>query len=58
VLEATIGFNKREEGDDAAEQMKESADASEETEEHTEKSISFTSQDEKFLRSLKITIDD
>ncbi len=51
VLEATIGFNKREDG---------------EAEEETDSSVSFesdgtislTSQDQKFLRALKISIED
>jgi len=53
VLEATIGFNKRE-------------DSEEETEVETEPKrrfeangkIKLTSQDQKFLRALKIAIDD
>ncbi len=50
VLEATIGFNKRQE------------DASEEpsfSKEHdTNAQLNITSQDVKFLKSLKISIDD
>jgi hypothetical protein len=52
VLEATIGFNKREAGsedDEAAE--------SQPSFESTGK-ISFTSQDHKFLRALKISVDE
>ncbi|MEO8098082.1 MAG: hypothetical protein ABI811_10305 [Acidobacteriota bacterium] len=63
VLEATIGFNKRSEDADD--------DSSDETEENVEMQappqkgrrklggkISLTSQDQKFLRALKISIDD
>ena len=59
VLEATIGFNKRvegEQGDDTEEAV--------ELESKAEKGlrkvgkISLTSQDQKFLRALKITVDD
>jgi hypothetical protein len=59
VLEATIGFNRREDdeaGDDDAE-------VSEEMEEprrgfETTGKIKFTSQDHRFLRALKIAVDD
>jgi hypothetical protein len=59
VLEATIGFNKRAEGDDS--------DDSEETVELESQpetgrrrvgKIKLTSQDQKFLRALKIAIDE
>jgi len=60
VLEATIGFNKRTEGDES--------DESEETVELESQpdtgrrrrvgKIQLTSQDQKFLRALKIAIDD
>jgi hypothetical protein len=61
VLEATIGFNKREEG---------AEDASEDTELQVESETSaparfdstgkvkWTSQDHKFLRALKISVDE
>jgi len=55
VLEATIGFNKRSEGDDGEDSS---------TEEGTETlrieapgKIRWTSQDHKFLRALKISVD-
>ena len=53
VLEATIGFNKREEGDDES-------DASGEAPPHFEAAgkIKWTSQDHKFLRALKILPDE
>ncbi len=54
VLEATIGFNKRE-GQEDAEDL-EGPPPTEPVEGESE--IPFTTQDEKFLRSLKITIDE
>lgn len=53
VLEATIGFNKRDEQETA-----EDVNAEESGPSVREEAPSFTSQDEKFLRSLKITIDE
>jgi hypothetical protein len=54
VLEATIGFNRRE---DAGE-----AEAGDETESsvsiESDGTINLTSQDQKFLRALKISIED
>ena len=59
VLEATIGFNKREDGeesdDDAAEG--EARPEIKRTFESTGK-IKFTSQDQRFLRALKIAVDE
>ena len=57
VLEATIGFNRRDEDDE------ESSDEAAETEEpkrgfETTGKIKFTSQDHRFLRALKIAVDD
>ena len=61
VLEATIGFNKREEG---------AEDSSEESETQVENEtpslprfdstgkVKWTSQDHKFLRALKISVDE
>lgn len=61
VLEATIGFNKR---DESAEYESEDSETEAEAEappkrkfESTGK-IKLTSQDQKFLRALKIAIDD
>lgn len=55
VLEATIGFNKR-----SAEEVDDDADAEPRPDivEETEESVNWTTQDEKFLRALKITIDE
>ena len=51
VLEATIGFNKREDGDEAAE-------PEEEVKFEAAGKIKWTSQDHKFLRALKILPDE
>jgi hypothetical protein len=48
VLEATIGFNKREDETALAESPKSSI----------ETQVRFTSQDAKFLKALKITVDE
>lgn len=52
VLEATIGFNRRE--DDA----QDGADFSDDSEESLPTKIKFTAQDERFLKALKIAIQD
>jgi hypothetical protein len=58
VLEATIGFNKRDEGDveDDDEEVLE-AEAEIQEFESTSK-FKWTSQDHKFLRALKIAVDE
>lgn len=53
VLEATIGFNKRDEAEDEAE-----AESEPKRRFETNGKIKLTSQDQKFLRALKIAIDD
>jgi transketolase len=55
VLEATIGFNKR-----SAEETSDPEDTelTPDLVEETEESVNWTAQDEKFLRALKITIDE
>jgi hypothetical protein len=55
VLEATIGFNKRdgEENEDGADEDSESPRTFE-----TTGKIKLTTQDQKFLRALKITADE
>ncbi len=55
VLEATIGFNKREDSEDEAEPEGESEPK---RRFETNGKIKLTSQDQKFLRALKIAIDD
>lgn len=59
VLEATIGFNKREESD-SDENESTPADESENISPRTDGSgkIKLTTQDQKFLRALKIQIDE
>lgn len=62
VLEATIGFNKREEGEEIEGEEVEAEPAAEPPAprrrfESTGK-IKLTSQDQKFLKALKIAIDD
>ena len=54
VLEATIGFNKRE--DDEASEALELSDPPVHIESNG--NISLTSQDQKFLRALKISIEE
>jgi hypothetical protein len=58
VLEATIGFNKRTEGE--GEDTEEAVELETKPEKGLRKvgKISLTSQDQKFLRALKITVDD
>ena len=56
VLEATIGFNKREESADE-EEAEEVEDSPKRRFESTGK-IKLTSQDQKFLKALKIAIDE
>ncbi len=59
VLEATIGFNRRD--DDAEEEDEgETSDVSEEPKRtfETTGKIKLTSQDQRFLRALKIAVDD
>lgn len=53
VLEATIGFNKR--TDDGEVEFEETAEAAVGT---TPEKIVWTSQDQKFLRALKITAEE
>jgi len=50
VLEATIGFNKREDGEDTEAESSVSFES--------DGTINLTSQDQKFLRALKISIED
>jgi hypothetical protein len=55
VLEATIGFNKRSDGDDDGDAVLESGE--ERIQFHSPDGFSWTSQDEKFLKALKIAVD-
>ncbi len=56
VLEATIGFNKRE--DPSEEVAERSPGRRRPAHDHKVSSIKWTSQDEKFLRALKISLED
>ena len=59
VLEATIGFNRRDENSE--EDETEDAEVSEEPKQRTFETtgkIKFTSQDHRFLRALKIAVDE
>jgi len=62
VLEATIGFNKREEGaedEDAGEMEAETMDAPKPKRRFASTGrIKWTSQDHKFLRALKISVEE
>jgi hypothetical protein len=53
VLEATIGFNKRDENE-----ADEPTDGSSRVHVESNGKISLTSQDQKFLRALKISVED
>ena len=57
VLEATIGFNKREDDDDSDGAERETRPEVKRTFESTGK-IKFTTQDQRFLRALKISVDE
>ena len=57
VLEATIGFNKREESDDDSELTGVETET-EALQYESAGKITLTSQDQKFLRALKISIEE
>jgi len=54
VLEATIGFNKREEDEDAESE----GETAEPVRQESTGKIRLTSQDHKFLRALKISMEE
>ena len=57
ILEATIGFNKRDEG--AEDDEEETIETESEIQEFSNgKKLRWTSQDHKFLRALKIAVDE
>ncbi len=61
VLEATIGFNKRSEDADSEDDSEEAVEMEAPPPKNRRKlggKISLTSQDQKFLRALKISIDE
>ncbi len=55
VLEATIGFNKREEGEEAD---AEEGSVEAPSQEIATGKVRFTSQDQRFLKALKIAVDE
>ena len=55
VLEATIGFNRREEGDQSPETDVEDREPQELT---SAGKVRFTSQDQRFLKALRIAVDE
>jgi hypothetical protein len=57
VLEATIGFNKREEGAEESETVAE-VPAAEPAEVTSFGMVRFTTQDQRFLKALRITVDE
>ena len=57
VLEATIGFNKRDE-DDESDRAVADADPAQPIHYESTGKIRLTSQDQKFLRALKISIEE
>lgn len=57
VLEATIGFNRRDENGEEEEETEVAEEPKPRAFEATGK-IKFTSQDHRFLRALKIAVDD
>jgi hypothetical protein len=58
VLEATIGFNKREEQEYESEVAESDSDSEAPIRYESTGKIRLTSQDQKFLRALKISIED
>ena len=58
VLEATIGFNKREDDGDVEADEANGSDASVPTSYEFNGKIRLTTQDQKFLRALKISVED
>ncbi len=59
VLEATIGFNRRDEEGDEDEEAAESTQARPEPRRTFDSAkVKFTSQDQRFLRALKISVEE
>ncbi len=54
VLEATIGFNKREEGDESSDD----SEIGEPQEIAASGRVRFTTQDQRFLKALRIAVDE
>ena len=55
VLEATIGFNKREEGEESSDEVEELPEPREVV---TNGRVRFTTQDQRFLKALRIAVDE
>ena len=58
VLEATIGFNRRDENEEEEDEQVETAEEPKQRTFEATGKIKFTSQDHRFLRALKIAVDD
>ena len=58
VLEATIGFNRRDEEAEDEEELEATTDQEPKRNFETTGKIKFTSQDHRFLRALKIAVDE
>jgi hypothetical protein len=58
VLEATIGFNRRDENEEEEDEQVETAEEPKPRTYEATGKIKFTSQDHRFLRALKIAVDD
>jgi len=58
VLEATIGFNKRDENEDAEDSSEGEARPEPKRVFESTGKIKFTNQDQRFLRALKIAVDE
>ena len=58
VLEATIGFNKRDGTDDDSDTSAPETSTRRERGTHSTGKIKLTSQDQKFLKALKIAVDE
>ena len=58
VLEATIGFNKRDDAEEDADEVETKAEPQTKRKFESTGKIKLTSQDQKFLKALKIAIDE
>ena len=58
VLEATIGFNRRDDEDDVEDESEGTVTPEEPKRFETTGKIKLTSQDQRFLRALKIAVDE
>ncbi|HUE04880.1 MAG TPA: hypothetical protein VMR62_35335 [Bryobacteraceae bacterium] len=58
VLEATIGFNKREDRDEISEEDETAGEPERKRGFESAGKVKFTTQDHRFLKALKIAVDD